>query len=232
MAAQSDLVSVIIPVFNGERFLAETIESVLDQSYKPIEIIVVDDGSNDRTAQIARSYDGISYFKQTHQGVAAARNYGIAKAHGEYLSFVDADDLWHKDKIKRQISNIWQNNSFEGLVCRFENFFEPNVELPGWLNKEYFVGRKFKDMPSLCTLLIRVDDFMKVGKFNTNLETGEDIDWFARAKDKGMTIKLMHETLVYRRLHDLNLSYKAHDDRKDLLKIFKASLDRKRFRKG
>ena len=231
MAAESDLVSVIIPVFNGERFLAETIESVLDQSYKPIEIIIVDDGSNDRTAQIARSYDGISYFKQTQQGVAAARNYGLAKAHGKYLSFVDADDLWHKEKIKKQMSNISQNK-FDGLICRFENFFEPNVELPGWLNKEYFVGEKFKDMPSLCTLLIRTDDFNQVGEFNTNLVTGSDIDWFARAKDKGMTITLMHETLVYRRLHDLNLSYKAHDDRKDLLKIFKASLDRKRFRKG
>ena len=231
MAAQSDLVSVIIPVFNGERFLSETIESVLDQSYKPIEIIVVDDGSTDRTAQIALSFDGISYYTQVHQGVAAARNYGLAKAHGKYLSFVDADDTWQNDKIKKQMSNISQDNKFEGLVCRFENFFEPNVELPVWLNKEYFVGRKFKDMPSLCTLLIRADDFKLVGEFNTNLETGEDIDWFARAKDKGMIITLMHETFVYRRLHDLNLSYQAHDDRKDLLKIFKASLDRKRNKK-
>jgi glycosyltransferase involved in cell wall biosynthesis len=87
------LVSVVTPVYNGEAFLRETLESIFAQDYEPFEVIVVDDGSTDGSAAIARSYPAARYIRQHNQGPAAARNAGIAAARGEFLAFVDADDV-------------------------------------------------------------------------------------------------------------------------------------------
>jgi len=102
-------VSVIIPVFNGERFIGEAIQSVMDQTYPPLEIIVVDDGSSDKTADIVRYLSGarpILYRRQSNQGAAAARNAGVSLAQGEWIAFLDADDVWYPEKLAIQVEHF------------------------------------------------------------------------------------------------------------------------------
>ena len=222
------LVSVIMTVYNGERFLGEAIQSALDQTYEPKEILLIDDGSVDQSAVIARSFKSIRYIRQAHQGVAAARNNGLDIAQGGLISFLDADDIWNKHKITKQVDYLQKNRQLNAVICRFCNFFEPGVRLPEWIDPEIYIDEKTGMMPSLCTILIRREAFDRVGLFDPGLETGSDLDWFARAKDEGISLEILPELLVSRRLHDQNLSYQAHHDRSQLLKIFKASLDRKR----
>ena len=113
------LVSVVLPVYNGEKYLAESINCVLMQKYQPIEIIIVDDGSADATSQIAAKYSTqLRYFYQTNSGPAAARNLAIRKAKGEFIAFIDCDDLWPENKL------------FNQMQC-FQQF--PSVDIrPSW----------------------------------------------------------------------------------------------------
>src|SRR5436190_9496549 len=97
----SSLISCIVPVFNGDRYLAETLDSILAQTHRPIEIIVVDDGSTDGTSAIAAEYgEKIRYIRQENSGVASARNLGLQSARGDFIAFLDADDLWHAGKLQ------------------------------------------------------------------------------------------------------------------------------------
>ncbi len=103
------LVSVIIPVYNGERYLAEAIGSVLAQTYTPFELIIIDDGSSDNSSGIARSFKEVRYYHQSNQGVAAARNAGISFAHGGFIAFLDQDDIWMHDKLSVQMDYLLQH---------------------------------------------------------------------------------------------------------------------------
>jgi glycosyltransferase involved in cell wall biosynthesis len=99
------LISVIIPVYNGEKYLAEAVESVFAQTYRSIEVIIVDDGSTDRSGEISQRFGpSIHYILRSHEGSGAARNHGVAVARGTYCAFLDADDLWMEDKLTRQIA--------------------------------------------------------------------------------------------------------------------------------
>src|ERR1700674_1319895 len=100
MAHKRSLVSVVIPAFNAGQWLAETVNSVVEQTYRPIEVIVVDDGSTDGTGLVAQSFGNlVKYVRQLNGGVGAARNTGLRSSIGEYVAFVDADDLWLPDKL-------------------------------------------------------------------------------------------------------------------------------------
>ena len=116
-------VSVIVPIFNAERYLRETIESVLRQSFKDYELILVDDGSTDRSAEICRSVKDqrIFYMRQENQGVSVARNTGLAIARGELIGFLDSDDVWHPEKISEHVAHFFRvpdlGVSYAG--CRF-----------------------------------------------------------------------------------------------------------------
>jgi glycosyltransferase involved in cell wall biosynthesis len=101
------LISCIVPVFNGARYLREALESIFQQTYRPLEVIIADDGSTDGTVAVAQSYgDGITYLKQANAGPAAARNLGLSRARGEFVAFLDADDLWHVEKLDRQMARF------------------------------------------------------------------------------------------------------------------------------
>lgn len=224
--------SVILAVYNGERFLREALDSALGQSYGPMEIIVVDDGSEDGSASIARSDERVRYIRREHRGVAAARNSGIKIAKGQFFAFLDADDFWEKDKVVKQMDYLSAHPEAAGVCSRFRNFFDPSAPPPPGIRKERFLDENVEKMPSLGSLLIRREAFDRAGPFNPELRTGSDIDWFARAKDTGVKIESIPDVLMHRRLHDGNLSYAVADNRANLMRILRDSIERKRRLEG
>ena len=124
------LVSVVVPVHNGERFLEPALDSVLGQDYTPLEVLVVDDGSIDGSANLVRRYDRVRYVWQANQGVAVARNRGILASRGEILAFLDQDDLWRPRKLSRQVGCL-QGDPGLGYVLAWQHLFtEPDCKVP------------------------------------------------------------------------------------------------------
>lgn len=225
--ANNNLVSVIIPVYNCDRYLAEAIESVLAQTYQPLEIIVVDDGSTDGSAEVARRFSSsVQYHYQTQSGAAAARNYGTELAQGSFFAFLDADDFWVKDKLTRQMQVFQSESDIDMVFGHVRQFHSPELDES--------VKKKIYCPPDLMagyvpgTLLIKRETFERVGQFETNLQMGEFISWYARATDLGLRAKMLPVLLMSRRLHETNLSIRQRQSRSDYVRLIKASLDRRR----
>lgn len=228
-ATNDRLVSVVIPVYNGAPFLAETLASVAAQSYRPLEVILVDDGSTDGSDQIvaaaqARLDIPIRYFAQPNRGVSVARNRAVAEAQGAYVAFLDADDLWLPEKTARQVAFLHENPQSAGVVCRLDYFLADGATWPAQLNRAHYEQQPAAYLPS--ALLVRRETLARVGPFDPALRTGEDTDWFFRARDAGLTISLLAEVLLQRRFHQTNLSYTPGAPAQDLLRIIRSSLRR------
>src|SRR3954470_15704279 len=130
------LVSALVPVFNGERFLAEALDSIFAQRWEPLEVVVVDDGSTDRSAEIARSYS-VSYLHQENAGIATARNAAIEAAGGEIVAFLDADDVWLPGSLEKRVEHLLDTPEVGFVVGRMEVFLEPGHERPPWIEEEF-----------------------------------------------------------------------------------------------
>jgi radical SAM protein with 4Fe4S-binding SPASM domain len=222
------VVSCVIPVLNGERYLGATIESVLGQTYGAVEVIVADDGSTDATPDVARAYGSpVRYLHQANAGHAAARNLGLAAATGAFVAFLDADDLWHADKLARQMGGFQVQPALDISVTHVRNFWSPDAPPPdGGIDP-----RVTEAVPGYraITLLARRRVFETVGRFDPALRHGNDTAWFLRAAEHGVRMELLPEVLVFRRLHDGNRSRRlAEASQREYLRILKASLDRRR----
>jgi glycosyltransferase involved in cell wall biosynthesis len=225
------LVSCIVPVFNGERYLREALDSILGQTHRALEIIVVDDGSTDGTAAIVAGYrESVRYRWQPNAGPATARNTGIRAAIGEFIAFLDADDLWHPKKLATQLDGLAERPELGACVTHIQNFWAPE------LSRE---AEHFRDHPraqampgySSVTLLARREVFDRVGLFDTTLKHGDDTEWFFRASERGVSVDVVPEVLVYRRLHERSRSRRwAPRSRDEYIGLLKARLDRRRAR--
>lgn len=230
------LISGIVPVFSGERYLGETLDSMLAQTHSLLEIIVVDDGSTDGTRQVVAKYgDKVRYLRQENSGPAVARNRGLDAAHGEYIAFLDADDLWHPEKLGRQIVRFKERPETDCCVTHVQNFCVPELGK----EEEKFRNYHLSDaLPGyiIQTLLARRTLFKQVGKFNDELNYCEDTEWFLRTSESGAVFELLPDVLVYRRLHNNNMSIDPHtlglpSSAQDiLLRVLKESLDRRRIK--
>jgi glycosyltransferase involved in cell wall biosynthesis len=222
------LVSCIVPVFNAERYLAEALDSILSQTYQPVEVIVVDDGSTDGTAQVAAGYgERITYLYQENSGPAAARNKGIDAAQGEFVAFLDADDVWHEEKLARQMARFEARPELEICLTYIQNFWGPEMKDEEDRLRDHHFS---KPLPAYATqaMLARRAIFDVVGRFDPTLPVLDDSDWFLRAVDEGVEIEFLPEVLIFRRMHESNIS-RDQTTMFDLLpRIFKASLDRRR----
>ena len=222
------LISCIVPVFNGAAYLREALDSIRAQRYRPLALIVADDGSTDTTADIVARYDlPITYLLQSNAGPAAARNLGLSVATGEYVAFLDADDRWHPDKLARQMAHFQARPQLGYSVTQVRNFWSPEVR-PA--TSDPGVTRPWAGY-TCNTLLARRGLFETVGPFDPALPVGEDFDWLLRARERGVAHELLPEVLVYRRLHRGNLTSRlAAESRKVILQRVKAALDRRRAR--
>ena len=226
MIEQLPLVSVIIPVYNGGRHLRAALESVFAQSYRPFEVIVVDDGSTDDSSAIAQSFPDVRYIHQQNQGVAAARNNGIEAARGEFFAFLDQDDLWTPEKLKHQIAHMRSNPELGYTLTQQQFFLEPGESLPSWFRKELFADVHTGWV--LGTLVVRRSAFEKIGNFATGYSAASDGDWFFRAKASGIAMAVVPELLLMKRIHGANESARAKEILSELRKVVKSSLDRQR----
>ena len=226
MIEENPLVSVIIPVYNGGRYLRAALESVFGQTYRPIEVIVVDDGSTDDSGAIAQSFSDVHYIHQANQGVAAARNIGIEAARGEFFAFLDQDDLWTPEKVKLQIDYLQSQPDLGYTLTQQKFFLEPGEALPAWFRKELLDSVHTGWV--LGTLLVRRTAFEKVGNFATGYSAANDSDWFFRAKAAEIPMAVVPELLLLKRIHGANDSGRAKEILSELLKALKSSLDRQR----
>lgn len=233
---KSALISVIIPAYNRENYLVETIESVLAQDYRPIEVIVVDDGSTDGTADVAKRFStAVRYFYQPNSGCGAALNTGVEKAEGDYLSFIGSDDLWIEKKLTLQMKELNSAPETDMMFGYVSHFYSPDL---GQRERERFLCPTEK-MPGYHagTMLIRKEAFLCVGLFNAEYQAGEFIDWYSRAKEKSLRELMLPEVVMKRRIHSSNLGIlkkntQTENTNADYLRVLKASIDRRRKNNG
>jgi len=214
-------IDVIIPVYNAEKFIEKTLESVVSQTHLPEKIIVVDDGSTDKTVDIIENFKknsnvGIELHRQKNRGPNAARNAGLKHSTSEFVAFLDADDIWEKEKLEKQL-RIFEKNEFEklGLVYMAYDLIDENDEK---IKKSFLIfkldpglrGDVFDKMfdamkitGSCSGVLIKKDCFEKTGYFDETLKGAEDWDMWIRISQY-FEIDYVDEILVHVRLHKSN----------------------------
>jgi len=197
------IVSVIIPAYNAEPYIERSVKSVINQTYRNLEIIVVDDGSTDKTAEIVKSYNDprIIYLYQENQGQGPARNYGIGKSTGQYVTLLDADDVYLPEKVEKQVQFLQVHSQYKVVYCNALHFYSRN---PNRILKKkcvYPSGDIFPDL--LLTSLINPNTIMfhrqvleKVGCFNEKRYYPEDWDMWLRISRAGFEFGYLDEDLV------------------------------------
>lgn len=212
------LISVILPVYNGEKFLRNALESIEIQKYPALEIIVVDDGSTDSTPAIIKSLgEEVVSIRQENQGPGIARNVGIQAATAPILAFLDADDLWTPGRLFPMIKILDEN---------------PEVDIVrGQMQIVYFDGKH--DVPNFYPFLIgsalyRREVFEKIGGYDPQLRFGEDVDWFVRARESGLNMQEYEEVVLLYKRHPGNMTRKKTLGELGLMKVIKKKLNRAR----
>jgi glycosyltransferase involved in cell wall biosynthesis len=212
------LVSVVMPARDAEPFVAEAIDSVLAQGHEPLELIVVDDGSEDGTAAAAEAYgDPVRVLCLDGAGPGRARNHAIERARGELIAFLDADDVWEPGALAPRVEALRSDPALDlvfGHVSRFGDEPVPDGVVPGHL---------------VSAMVARRSAFASVGSFREDLVAGEFVDWLARARDHGLRDRMLPDHVLRRRVHGANLGVTRRDAaRADLLRTVKGTLDRRR----
>lgn len=220
------MVSVILPVYNGARFLAESLQSVGAQTFPNYEIVVVDDGSTDKSAAIAQSFPKVRYLYETNQGIALARNNAIAQAHGELIAFLDHDDLWAPNKLQEQVDYLRTHPEISLVLANERLFFTDGYSSPFWLKHKLMQSDHLGLVPG--TWLLRKRVFEQVGWLNPRFRISDDVDWFMRFLDAGMQYGVVEETLLFKRLHGENASFQIQAAVEEVLAAFRASIHRRR----
>lgn len=222
------LVSCIVTVYNGERFLAEALESVLDQSYAERECIVVDDGSTDGTSDVIDRYRRfVCAVSQPNAGTGAALNTGVRHARGRYLAFLDYDDIWHYAKLERQVAAFEANGDLQWCVARVRNFVDEAARPPGGI----YPGVDLEAaLPGYVpgTLMVRRTVFDRTGPFSTDPHTAAP-RWFVALRGLDLPATALDEVLLYRRVHDRNQSYSnAAESSREHLRFLRELVHRRR----
>jgi glycosyltransferase involved in cell wall biosynthesis len=207
-------VSYVVPVYNGERYLAECLESILGQTVRPHEVIVVNDGSEDRTAAIATGFgDRVHCVYQANAGHSSARNRGARLATGEFLAFLDADDLIVPRKLEVQLERFTARPELQFCDAYLRNFWSPDVPIAErW--KQPRSRHTHSEVPrgSIITWLLRRSLFQRVGDFDETMVFGEDDDWYRRMEASGASRETLPNIVSRRRLHGNNLTLTRYDE--------------------
>ena len=226
MSAAAVDISVVVPLHNGERYVADALRSILDQTLEPTEVIVVDDGSTDRGPEVVREFGPpVRCFSLPHVGLAAGLNVGLREVRGSLIASLDADDLWTRDKLALQVAALEQDPRLDLVFGRVEQFYSPDLATSERAPVRAATGALMRS-----AMLARREAIERVGPFDVRWRVGDFVDWYARAVEAGLRIAAVPQLVMRRRIHASNMSRLAGDDRADYVRLVKAALDRRRAR--
>lgn len=215
--------SVIMAAHNAETFLAEAIQSILNQALLPLEVIVVDNLSSDRTAEIATSFGNpVRCLSCDRKGPSQARNHALPHARGEWLSFLDADDLWSENTLKWLFNAAANDPEAEYVYGQTQNFLN-SPDTTGGFNAEEPLHA---ELPG--AMIIKRRAFDRVGPFNEAYQLGCVIEWGFRLREAGLRSVAIPEVVLHRRIHGSNQCKQEQDDKAVYARIVKEALDRRR----
>jgi glycosyltransferase involved in cell wall biosynthesis len=221
-------ISLIFPCYNAALYLREALDSALNQTVQPRQIILVDDGSTDNSQEIARSYgDAVTVIAQANADAGAARNRGLAEANQPLITFLDADDRLAPDKLERQLKALSEHPQAMLCICRVCDFWSP--ELPDAARKSAnLVPQSRLGQPE--TWLVRREVFECVGGFNTSRDFSfaEGSELYSRIENAGLKVVCIEDVLVERRLHSSNKTTNAKAHMDGIMALMKRRLDLKR----
>jgi glycosyltransferase involved in cell wall biosynthesis len=227
MTPDAPLISVMIPAYNAGPYLGEALDSVFAQSYRPLEVIVADDGSEDDTVEVARSYgEEVRLVQQERGGNGAARNAAVALASGRYYAFLDADDRFMPGKLEAQMRALDADPELDVVFGHVREFVSP--ELPAEVKATIRPPAEPQPWAAPNLMLIRRGAFEQVGLFATNLRVGVTVDWYARATEIPLKSFVLPEVVLERRLHTQNNGLREQDAQAQYIQVLKASMDRRR----
>jgi glycosyltransferase involved in cell wall biosynthesis len=221
------LISVMITVYNGARYLREAIDSVLTQTYEPVELVVVDDGSDDESAAIAKSYGSrLRLHSQPRGGMGASRNTAVEFASGSFFAFLDADDRFLPDKLARQMDLFEADPELDIVFGHMSEFVSPDLDEATKALLRAPASNVAWRTPNL--MLVKRESFTRVGGFSSTLKVGIGVDWFARATEAGLKTAVPPVVVLERRLHADNNGIRERDSRPQYLHVLKAAVERRR----
>ena len=222
MSSNIPFVTVVIPAFNAEHYITQAIDSVLRQTCGMFECIVVDDGSQDGTRSVVERYGPpVRYEFQLNAGPATARNRGIELATGDFVAFLDADDMWHPEKCAIQLAHCNERPELLGCAAHVQNFLSEDAE-DGTVPQGQVVTLG-------TTLLVRRSLFDAVGMLNPAYWHRDLQDLLVRAEDRGFKVEILPDVLARRRIHSNNMSHhRSGADHLELIAITRARHARRR----
>lgn len=223
-------ISVITPVYNGERYIADAIRSILAQTIPVSEIIVIDDGSADRSAEIARAFPAVRCVSIDHAGVGAARNHGVRMATGSFLTFLDADDIWLPQAMESLLASLCAEPNLDAVFGGIEHFFSDDC--PDEIRRRFFVQDE-QGAGKLCgAMLVRAESFRRAGAFD-EFGLADFVGWYLRAQEASLRMSSIATTVLRRRIHGENATIRAQAAvREDYLALIRTSLARRRGTSG
>jgi glycosyltransferase involved in cell wall biosynthesis len=214
-------VTAIIPVRNGAVFIGEALESVVGQSTPPAEVIVIDDGSEDETESVVRRFSDVIYQRQAALGQSQARNHGARLATQNFLAFLDADDLWERDKTRLQLTLMAERESLDLVSGQMVQF----KMTPGGVRCPVSAAAT-ANLPGL--LLMKRETFWRVGPYSSALRVGEPIEWWSRAMDLRLVADSVPAVVLMRRIHESNLGRTSAAPVRDYLETLHGIVKRRR----
>lgn len=198
-AGGAPLVSVIMAAYNAAEHIGEALESVLAQQWRPLEVVVVDDGSTDATAEIVRGYSEVVYVQQENQGPSAARNSAVEHSSGDFVANFDSDDLLPPTRIGDQVGYLLANPEVGAVFGRQEW-----LNAPEWMARDSVYGDV--DGIPLSSVMFRRNVFFELGGYDTSFVHGEDMDLLVRMRERGIEYRVMPEIVLYRRYEPSSLT--------------------------
>lgn len=218
-------VSVIIPTYNGEKFVEEALKSIHAQTVPVDEILVVDDGSTDRTESLVKKFEKVRYFSQQHTGMpTAGRNRGLKESRSDFVAFLDQDDWWPENKLESQLNKMFLNEKPDIVMGKTKIINTESADDRLNLEKRFGDDHIFL----LSAALFRKSAFGRVGLFDESFRLfGTDTDWFVRAREKGLVFYLQKTVTLYWRRHANNQLNDLPSWRETFIEIMKSSIKRR-----
>lgn len=225
-AAAAAPVSIVVPVRDYEQYLDEALGSILEQEPRPAQVIVVDDGSRDRSAEVAERTDGVELIRQRSLGVAAAVNAGVERAGQPLLAFLDADDRWPRGSLAARLAALDRDPHSDAIFGSARQFHSPDLDPQ---DRQRLIAPPVGVAARVRgTMLIRAAAYERVGHPDSRWAVGEFIDWWARAEELGLRSAMLDEVVLERRLHRGHIGRRSAELDLDLVRVVRAAVDRRR----